>query len=378
MQSLMVNQLPTDGFVSCAVAEQHPVRHNGGTAASHGKHSGEEGDEEELGLLGVADGKQRFADGLFVYTARKRRIGKAEGVSLGVGVVGRKAVFVLNIGIVHAMQHQVHGPDAKHGLVGVEAMEHAVLVVVGVLFLQELLLVVLGDILGTLHNKTGTAHRRVADGVLQRGLHQFHHHPDNVAGRAELSVVACRGHLAEDVLVHVAHRVAVVHVELVHAFHYLDQCAWIGNKEGGTLHKAAVCTFLTLVEALYEYESILADGLIHLLGLEVHKVVPTQIVVWHIAVAVGVVPRTGFEYGVVDGAAQQVGSGLSLHLRVVQHLHKEEVCHLFEDGDRVGDASCPKGVPDTVYSVLYIACNHCSYLISLVPSENVRNGILLY
>ena len=212
-----------------AVAKEYPIGHDGGTAATHGKHTGEESDKEEFGLLGIGDGQEGLADGLLVDAASERRIGKAEGVTPGVGVVGGKAVLVLYVGVVHAMQHQVHCPDAEHGLVGVEAVEHTVFVVVGILFLQELLLVVLGDILGTFDNEAGTAHCGVADGVFECGLHQLDHHTDDVARGAELTVVASSGHLAEDVLVDIAHGVAVVHVEFVDTFHNLDKCAGVGD-----------------------------------------------------------------------------------------------------------------------------------------------------
>ena len=46
------------------------------------------------------------------------------------------------------------------------------------------------------------------------------------------------------------------------------------------------------------------------------------------------------------------------HLGIVQHLHKEEVSHLFQDGYGVGDAASPEGIPVLINAVLYFASNH--------------------
>ena len=136
------------------------------------------------------------------------------------------------------------------------------------------------------------------------GLHQFHHHTDDMARGAELAVVARCGHLPQHILIHIAHRIAVVHIKLIHAFHYLDEGSGIGDKERGVLHEAAVCAFPALVEVLDEDEGILADGLEHPLRLEVHKVVPTKIGIGHITIGIGVVPRAILEDGIGDGGAQ--------------------------------------------------------------------------
>jgi hypothetical protein len=52
-------------------------------------------------------------------------------------------------------------------------------------------------------------------------------------------------------------------------------------------------------------------------------------------------------------------------LFVVQHLHEEQISHLLQDGEGIGNATCPEGVPNAVNSVFYFACNHIAkYLIA--------------
>ena len=123
------------------------------------------------------------------------------------------------------MEHEVHGTYAQHGGVGVEAVEHAALVVLGVLALEQVALVVQLDVLGGFHYEASRTHGRVADGVLDGGAHEFHHHAYDVARSAELAVVARCSHLAKDILVDIAHGVAVVHVQGIDALHYLGEGA---------------------------------------------------------------------------------------------------------------------------------------------------------
>ena len=96
----------------------------------------------------------------------------------------------MDVGVVCAVQHEVHRTDTQHGEVGIETMEHTVLVVVGVLTLQQFLLIVLLNVFGALNDEASTAHSGVTDGVLQGGLHHLHHHTYDVPWCTELPVVA--------------------------------------------------------------------------------------------------------------------------------------------------------------------------------------------
>ena len=256
------------------------------------------------------------------------------------------------------MEHEVHGTYAQHGGVGVEAVEHAALVVLGVLALEQVALVVLLDVLGGLNDEAGRTHGRVAYGVLDGGAHEFHHHAYDVARCAELSVIARSSHLAQDVLVDIAHGVAVVHVQGIDALHYLGEGARTLYEEGGVCHEAAIGAFATLAQSLDEDEHVLADGAVHGLSLHVAEHAPAQGVVGHVAVRFGVVPCALPEGWVLHLHAPGIGIGLLGALGIVQHLHEEEVGHLLQYGDGICYASRPEGIPDGVYAVLYLACYH--------------------
>ena len=58
LQAVVLDQLLPDGLVCCGGAEEHAVRDDAGAAAAHLQHPQEEGQEEQLGLLGLADLQQ--------------------------------------------------------------------------------------------------------------------------------------------------------------------------------------------------------------------------------------------------------------------------------------------------------------------------------
>ena len=240
LQTLVIDYLLADSQVPRTGTEEHAIGYNGSASATHLKHANEQRHEEEFRFLGLGNGQERLAHGIVIEASGKGRIGQAEGIFVLVGIVGRKAVLVLYIGIVHAVKHQVHGTDTEHGRVGIEPMEQAVLVVVGMRLLQQLLLVVFLHVLGTLYNEACRTHSGVADAVFEGRLHEVYHHLDDVAWRAELAVVARSSHLAEDVFVHIAHGIAVVHIEGIDAIDNLGQRTRVLNEEGGIGHESAI------------------------------------------------------------------------------------------------------------------------------------------
>ena len=222
--------------VGLAGAEEHAVRHDGGAAAAHLEHAQDEGDEEQLGLLGLDGAQDVGVHVLVVEAALEGRIGQddVEGVlgALGelLGEALAQRVLVVDVGVVDAVQHQVHGGDAQHGGVEVEAVEHVrvrmcsrcslqqvagvdgvLLAIVSLHMLRPLVAGVLAQqvVIG-LDQEAGGAAGRVADAVGRLGLQQLHHHADDVARGAELAVDAGGGELAEQVLVEVALGVASV------------------------------------------------------------------------------------------------------------------------------------------------------------------------
>ena len=344
-----------------AVSEENAVRNDGSATSAGLEHPYEKGQEKELRLLGLGDGKEGLAHSLVVQAAGEGRIGEAQGIAALVGVVGGEAVTVGDIRIIDTVEHQVHGTNPEHRGVGVEAVQHAALVMVGIFPLEEFFLVMGLDVLGTFHDEARTAHGRVANGVLQLRIHELHHHPDNVTRSAELTVVARSRHLPEDVLIDIAHRVPVVHVQGVNAFHDLDQRARRLDEEGCIGHELAVGRLLSAAQVLDEGEHVTAHGPEHLLGLHVLEDAPPEVAIRDIAVCIGVMPHAHLEGRVLHGGAEHAGVGLLGPLRVVEHLHKEQIGHLLQDGNGIGDTSRPEGVPYLVDTCLYLTRNHRMY-----------------
>src|SRR5207253_8459516 len=82
----------------------------------------EEGEEEQLGLLGLHHLLQVPGAVLVVERAGKWRISQDKGVFLVLpGVILGERVTVDDVGIFHAVQQQIHAADAQHSIVEIKA-----------------------------------------------------------------------------------------------------------------------------------------------------------------------------------------------------------------------------------------------------------------
>ena len=119
------------------------------------------------------------------------------------------------------MHQHVHRADAQHGAVEVVAVESAFVETFAALgILVNRLAVVIGQILGGGDQEARSATGRVTNGVHRRGGHHIDHQLNDVAGGAELAVLAGGGDLAQHVFVKVALGVAVGHVDAVELIDY--------------------------------------------------------------------------------------------------------------------------------------------------------------
>ena len=191
-----------------AGTEQNAVRHDAGAASAGFEHPQEERKEQKFRLFGVGDGFQVIVDALGIHSALERRVRKADRVLAANGVLLGNAVFIVDIRVGDGVEHQVHGRNAEHGAVHVKACEHRPRKMLPLLRSHGIL-IVRTEILCTGHQKTCRAAGWVADKVVGRGLHQFHHHVADVLGRAELAVLACSCQFAQHILVEVALHIKV-------------------------------------------------------------------------------------------------------------------------------------------------------------------------
>ena len=360
LEAVVFDELAPDVLMRLGRAEEHAVRHDAGAAAADAEHAQKEREEQKLRLLGLADLEEVGGDDVRVQAPLEGGIGQDQGILVPVRVLVGEAVPILDEGVVDAVGHHVHGADAEHGPVHVEAVEHVVEEVVLLPAVEEdLLLPVLLQVFPRRHQKARGAAGRVADDLVRAGVHELHHHADDVAGGAELAVDAGGGDLGEDVFIHVALGVGVVKllhegVDAVHAVHDLGEHEGRGDLEDGVVHVLGVGAVSVPVEVFDEGEDPLLDHAVHLARREVVEGAPLELLAGDRALAdLHLVGKDTFigeaQHGRLLGA--QV-------VRVVQVADEHEVGHLLHHVQGVGDAARPKDVPQGVHFVFQFAGDH--------------------
>ena len=176
-----------------------------------------------------------------------------------------------------------------------------------------------------------------ADEIVQLGLHQLHHHFDDVARRAELAVCAALGDLAEQVFIDVAHDVLVVEVQAVQGVHDAHQHAGGGHEEKRVLHIASEGGVLPGVQLVFdEGEDAVGHVLEHGLRLEMAEFAPAAILM------------RAVEDGVDDLHVKGRGVGFLAKLVVVENLDEHEIGDLLDNREGIGHTARPEDVPDAV------------------------------
>jgi hypothetical protein len=137
------------------------------------------------------------------------------------GVAFAEGILEDQVGVGDAVQLEVHGADADHGAVELNAGKHPVVVMVAEFLVVKPFGMVFVDVFThAATRKPAVPHGRIADDIVLFGL-TMSPSSDDVPGGAELSVITGRGNLAEHVFVEVALGVAVLHLYLVHHLHHL-------------------------------------------------------------------------------------------------------------------------------------------------------------
>ena len=119
---LLQEQLP-DAGLGAAGSEENPIRHDDGSAPAGLQHAEDESDEEQFALLRFHMGAQGGVDVFLIKLAFEGRIGEDDGEAVlrlaGVALAegGGKGVLLDDGGGFHAMEQEIHGGDAQHGLI---------------------------------------------------------------------------------------------------------------------------------------------------------------------------------------------------------------------------------------------------------------------
>ena len=264
-------------------AKQHTIGNNAGAAPADFQHTQEQRKEKQFCFLGLADLQQVGGYGVRVQAALERRIGENQRVFFLVRVLVAQAVAVLNIRVVNAVGHHVHGADAQHGAVHIVAEEHVIHVMIFFLAVKEnFFLAVFFQVLARCDEEAGRAAGGVADDLVRLGVHQLDHHFDNMARRAELTVQAGLRDFGQQIFVGVAahiHRLRLIHqaVNFVQRVHHFGQQQRRGQLENGVVHVFGVGAVLVTVQIFDEREHPFLHGGVHFLRRKVVEHAPLEL-----------------------------------------------------------------------------------------------------
>ncbi len=368
-------QFFTDGFVGFATAEEDAVRNDAGAAAAFLENPEEKGQEEQFCFLGVGDGFQVIVDAFGVDGAFEWRIGQAQGVGVSYLVLLGQAVFVGHVGMVDAMEHQVHGGNTEHGLIHVEAVEHVALVVVPFLIGHGVSVVVV-DVFGGGNEESRGAAGGVADAVFRGGPKELHHHFPDVLRRTELSILSSGGEFPQHVFVQVALHVFVFQVMGVQFFQAGDdffQYLRGRNHEGGIGHVGREDVLFPLPYFFWQWNQFAVavevrqvsffhgfDGRKYVVSHDAENVV--WVLVFKMTPPHGLTDRRGGE-DMLPFESHGVFHFLCVRFFHVQRTDKHEIGQLLDHRQRIRDSSGPDIRPNLIDFIFYGSCYHDVLLV---------------
>lgn len=198
---------------------------------------------------------------------------------------------------------------------------------------------------------------RVDDDVVGARRHERDHEFDDVAGRAELAVLAGRGDLGQQVFIQVALGVAAVGIDRVQQVDDLGEQGRIGDRERRILHLRAIGRIVR-GEPTQKGEDVLTDEPEHFVRGRILEARPAEAFVWGPAIVVAL-----GEDAPLHRLARAIGPELRERMKLVEAAKEKQVGDLLDCGQRVGDASRPQGVPDAVDLALEFAIDHVARLI---------------
>jgi hypothetical protein len=164
----------------------------------------------------------------------------------------------------------------------------------------------------------------------------------------ELTVCTGIGELAEHLLINVALSVAVVHGNVVDEVHRFGQEGGCGDGEAGVAHVVGIRG--VVAEGTEKGKDMIPRSLVHRAGLKILEAFPALLFIRH---ALWVV--TFGEDSASEGLFEARSFALLDLLHLIQAFEKEEVGDLFDDLDRVGNATRPESIPDAVNLIAYFA-----------------------
>ena len=166
----------------------------------------------------------------------------------------------------------------------------------------------------------------IADGLVRLGVHQLHHHADDMARGAELAVDACGGDFGQQVFIDVAsgiRRLELGHlgINAVHGGDDLIQHQGRGDLEDGVAHVFGIGAFLVPVEILDKREDpFLHDG-VHLPSREIMEDAPFELAALDFALSDLDLPGKN----ALEGETQHGGFLCPEVVRIVQVVNEHQI-----------------------------------------------------
>ena len=141
---------------------------------------------------------------------------------------------------------------------------------------------------------------------------------------AKLSVLSCRGNLAEHVLIKIALCIPILHRDLVDHVHDFRQQSRIRNREPRIFHVMLIGRiFTSTLQFLNEWKHLLRNNLIHLSRWIVLKPRPAQLLLLRV------------EDRILNRFLQTIRLRLLCCVKVIQPLDKKQVSDLLNYFERI-------------------------------------------
>ena len=359
-----------NGLANCLVrprrAKEHSIGNDNRASAAHAEHTQHQRQEQKLCLFGFANLEKVGRNGIVIQAPLKRRVRQNEGVLLFIGVLIGQTITVLNIGVVHSVRHHIHRANAEHGSIHIVAVEHTVHIVSFFLSIEEdLFLALFLEVVPCRHKKARRTAGRVADDFIGRGIHQFHHHANNVARCAELTVQSRLRNFGKQVFVNVTADVGILklrhlRVDVIENGDDLIEQQRRGDFENGIVHILGICAFFIVVQILNKRKHPLLNRCIHLACGKIVEHRPLEL----LAVDLSVANHHFFGENAFVRESQHhrlLGTHIVGFIKIV---NKHQICDLLDNVKRVYKSACGKHIPKTVNSIFQFTCNHFQFSLS--------------
>lgn len=334
-QLVVGNNLLPERFMRLAIPEQHAIGDDHRAPAARLELPQHQGKEEQFGFGGIGNVLQSGRNALLVDGTLEGRIGKDERVGIGDGIVLAHRIHIHDIGLLHPVQVEVHRGDPQHGGIELHPVEHRC-VDMFCMPVDLCYIVMVVDILLRRHKESGCSGRRIADDIVQRGLHKAHHHFNDMPWRAELSGGTPALQFREQVFVDIAFGIGVAHVDRFQLLHHQVERCRLGDSEIGTPHVCAEDAFLLPQGADKGKDAI-------------HRIGENGMTLGHIHL-LQVFPAEVLLLFVEDRSVFETVSSFQLVpcFNLIQVADKDQVGKLLHDGDGIGNSAIPEHIPDLV------------------------------